>query len=91
MHAECHCFFFLFFFLSFAHTCIINKWLLDFIKVPRSLWQSKVTGGHFNISCKHLSWYYLRQPVAPREGEEEERCHVSSYRCLEGCVKAGTI
>lgn len=67
--------------------CIINKWHPDFIKVPRPLWQYNVTGGHFNMSRKHLGWYYLRQPVAPKE--EEERCHVSSFRCLEGCVMQG--
>lgn len=67
--------------------CIINKWHLDFIKVPRPLWQYNVTGGHFNMSHKRLGWYYLRQPVAPQEEEEEEeRCHDSSYCCLEGCV-----
>lgn len=49
-----------------SFTCIINKWHLDFIKVPRPLWQQRVTGGHFNISHQHLSWYYLRQPVAPK-------------------------
>lgn len=59
---------FLSLFLSLFFTCIINKWHLDFIKVPRPLWQYKVTGGHFNISREHLSWYYLCQPVAPREG-----------------------
>lgn len=84
-------FFFLFFicFIIFflLPPCIINKWHLDFIKVPRPLWQYNVTGGHFNISRKRLSWYYLRQPVAPEDEEEEEekeeRCHVSGYRCLE--------
>lgn len=83
--------FFCCFFICFSPPpCIINKWHLDFIKVPRPLWQYNVTGGHFNISRKHLSWYYLRQPVAPEEGEEaeeeeekEERCRVSGYRCLE--------
>lgn len=80
-----------FFFPPPSLPCIINKWHLDFIKVPRPLWQCNVTGGHFNISRKRLGWYYLRQTVAPQEEEEEEeRCHVSSYRCLEGCVMQET-
>lgn len=77
LHVECHLFF------SLSH-CIIDKWHLDFIKVPRPLWQYDVTGGHFNISHKHLGSYYLPQPVALEEEEEEERCHVSGYRCLAG-------
>lgn len=53
--------------------------------MPRPLWQYDVTGGHFNISHKQ-GWNYLPQPVAPEEEEVEERCHVSGYCCLEGCV-----
>lgn len=78
-NAECHLY-------ICSPPCIINKWHLDFIKVPRPRWQDNVTGGHFNISRKRPGWYYLRQPVAPEEEEAEERCHVSSYRCLEACV-----
>lgn len=73
-------------YFSLSLPCIINKWHLDFIKVPGPLWQYNVTGGRFNISRERLGWYYLRQPVAPEEEEEKERCHDSGYRCLEGCV-----
>lgn len=63
LHARCHLFFPPHPFLP----CIINKWHLDFIKVPRPPWQYNVAGGHFNISLKRLGSYYVRQAVAPEE------------------------
>lgn len=60
-------------FLSPFFTCIINKWHLDFIKVPRPLWQHKVTGGHFNISRKAPQLVLSLSTSSPSGGGGKKR------------------